>query len=624
MDIWEKLQRKEPLEPEERKAVCNGLLTTEERMESLILKYFRDEDFQEVYRRRIGKGLIGGKACGVLLARKLIAERLPEYVPKLLDHHSYFIGSDVFYRYLLENDCLELRERHRREKERFREAGLLKERLRNGHFSKDFEDALKQMLLYYKDRPVIVRSSSFLEDGFGKAFSGKYESVFCMNMGSQEERLEELKEAIRRVYASTMNESALEYRKKWNLLDADEQMALLIQQVEGERQGEYYFPIASGMGCSYNPYKWMEHMNPDAGMMRLVAGLGTRAVERTPGDYPRLVCLDHARANIHTSIAERHKYSQRQADVLSLSQGGVQTEMVDRLIPLLSEEQKKLVLSRDSEAESMLYQRGMFKRVYFSDCGGLVNHTEFMEMMKRILKMLEKEYERPVDIEFALRMDEKMQVRVNLFQCRPLQTGVSEQIRIPAGVDDAFLFDLRCTSMKRSKKERVDVIVWVDPRNYYECPYAKKAEVGRVIGCINQYYEGQDKKLMLLVPGRVGTSSPELGVPVSYADISRFAAICEVAYSEAGYRPDLSYGSHMFQDLVEADVYYGAINENSKTRLYQPKLLKPLPEIFSKVCVAYPEQGEIVKVYDLSEMDAQLLLDAKEGRAVCWLKQKDH
>ena len=146
MDIWEKLQRKEPLEPEERKAVCNGLLTTEERMESLILKYFRDEDFQEVYGRRIGKGLIGGKACGVLLARKLIAERLPEYVPKLLDHHSYFIGSDVFYRYLLENDCLELRERHRREKERFREAGLLKERLRNGHFSKDFEDALKHFI----------------------------------------------------------------------------------------------------------------------------------------------------------------------------------------------------------------------------------------------------------------------------------------------------------------------------------------------------------------------------------------------------------------------------------------------------------------------------------------------
>ena len=239
MDIWEKLQRKEPLSPKERKAVCNGLLTAEERMEALILKYFMDEDFRIVWQRRIGTGRIGGKACGLLLARKLIAEKLPEYVPRLLDHHSYFIGSDVFYQYLLENECLDLREQHRREKEKFREAELFKERLRNGRFSEELEDALKQMLLYYEDRPIIVRSSSFLEDGFGKAFSGKYESVFCMNTGTPAERLEELKEAIRRVYASTMNESALEYRKKWNLLDADEQMALLIQRVEGERQGDY-------------------------------------------------------------------------------------------------------------------------------------------------------------------------------------------------------------------------------------------------------------------------------------------------------------------------------------------------------------------------------------------------
>lgn len=620
MDIWEKLQKKEVLDAGEKKAVCNGLMTTEARMEALILKYFTEEDFREVFQRRIGTGLIGGKACGVLVARKMIAEKLPEYVPVLLDHHSWFIGSDVFYQYLQENDCLGLRERHRQEKEKFRDTEILKERLRTGHFSEELENSLRQMLPYYEGSPMIVRSSSFLEDGFGKAFSGKYESVFCMNQGTPEERLEELKEAIRRVYASTMDESALKYRRKWNLLDADEQMALLIQRVEGEHLGTCYFPVASGMGCSYNPYKWMEHMNPDAGMLRLVVGLGTRAVERTPGDYPKLVSLDHAQANIHTTIAERHKYSQRQIDVLDLSEGGVKPRRLDQLIPLLSEEQKRLVLSRDSDAESMLYQRGKYQRVFFADCGGLVGRTEFMQMMRNILKMLEKEYERPVDIEFAIRLDEEQRVRVNLYQCRPLQAGISEQIQIPEGVDQELLFDIRCTSMRRSKKERVDVIVWVDPQNYYDCPYARKAEVGRVIGQINQYYEEQDKKLMLLVPGRVGTSSPELGVPVSYADISQFSSICEVAYSEAGYRPDLSYGSHMFQDLVEADVYYGAINENSKTRLYQPELLKKLPEIFSKICQAYPDQGEIVKVYDLSEYDAQLLLDAKDGRAVCWLR----
>ena len=136
MDIWEKLQKKEVLDAGERKAVCNGLMTTEARMEALILKYFTEEDFREVFQRRIGTGLIGGKACGVLVARKMIAEKLPEYVPVLLDHHSWFIGSDVFYQYLQENDCLGLRERHRQEKEKFRDTEILKERLRKSVFRK--------------------------------------------------------------------------------------------------------------------------------------------------------------------------------------------------------------------------------------------------------------------------------------------------------------------------------------------------------------------------------------------------------------------------------------------------------------------------------------------------------
>ncbi len=623
MDVWEKLQKKERLDYEEKKIICNHLMTTESRMEALILKYFTVEDFLDVYQRRIGKGLIGGKACGVMLARKLIAEKLPEYVPYLLPHHSYFIGSDVFYQYLMENDCLELRERHRREKEKFKDIDTLKKRLRNGVFSEELERSLCQMLQYYGENPIIVRSSSFLEDGFGKAFSGKYESIFCMNQGGMEQRLEELKEAIRRVYASTMDKSALKYRRKWNLLGADEQMALLVQRVEGKRYGEYYFPVASGMGCSYNPYKWMEHMNPDAGMLRLVMGLGTRAVERTPGDYPRLVCLDHAQANIHTTMEERHKYSQRQIEVLNLPESKVEPRRLEQLLPILPENEKRLVLSRDSDAESMLYQKGRFQRVYFCDCGGLVGSIDFVRMMKKILKMLEKEYKRPVDIEFAIQPDQEGKIKINLYQCRPLQAGVSEQVQIPEGIDREILFDVHCTSIRRSKEERIDVIVWVEPMNYYECPYARKSEVGRMIGRINQYYENQDKKLMLLVPGRVGTSSPELGVPVSYADISQFAAICEVAYGKAGYDPDLSYGSHMFQDLVEADVYYGAINENSKTRLYQPDLLKQFPDIYSTFCADHLELGEIIKVYDLSETHARLFLDGKDGRAVCWVRKKD-
>ena len=242
-------------------------------------------------------------------------------------------------------------------------------------------------------------------------------------------------------------------------------------------------------------------------------------------------------------------------------------------------------------------------------------------MMRTLMKMLEKEYERPVDVEFAVTSPEEGIWRLNLLQCRPLQTAKSEQVHIPDGVDHEFLFDVRRTSMRRSKEEPIDYIVWVDPQKYYEYEYAKKPDVARLISRINQHFEDTDKKLMLLVPGRIGTSSPELGVPVVYAEISQFSAICEVAYGKAGYHPDLSYGRHMFQDMVEADVYYGAINDNSKTRLYRPELLTRYPEVLKDILPGESQElADIVKIHDVSRSGATLTLDAQEGRAVCRIR----
>lgn len=621
MKDWEKLLEKDVLSQEERKLLCNELMTTETRMETLILKYFTVEDFREVWEKKIGGGVIGGKACGLLTARKLIAVRLPECVERLEEHHSFFIGSDVFQEYLAFNDCLELRAKHCLEKEHFQEVEELGSRLRNGSFPEKLVVQFERILDYYGREPIIVRSSSLMEDGFGNAFSGKYESVFCTNQGTKEERMEELLGAVRKVYASVMNLSAIEYRRKWHLLDVDERMALLVQKVSGEQVGDWYLPAVAGMGCSYNPYKWMEQLNPEAGMLRMVMGLGTRAVQRTPGDYPRLVGLDRAQANIRTTVAERHKYSQRQIDVLDLKEKKSATIPLMHILEKLPEAYRKLALSRDTDAEYTLAQRRIYRKVYFADCQGMVDQNEFIDMMRRSLKMLEREYGRPVDVEFAVTAVSPKEWKVNLLQCRPLQAYMSEKVRIPDGIDEELLFDVRRTSMRRSKEERMHYIVWVDPQKYYECSYMKKPDVGRLIGKINQHFEETEYKLMLLVPGRIGTSSPELGVPVVYAEISQFSAICEVAYGKVGYHPDLSYGSHMFQDMVEADVYYGAINENSKTRLYHPEKLEEFPEV---LCEMFPEEKElssIVKIYDLTGCIASLMLDAKEGRAVCRIQK---
>ncbi len=613
--IWEKLETGIPLDPAERKWICHELLTTEKNMETLILKYFEDRDFLEVYRRRIGRGVIGGKACGMLAGRKIIEGDMPELLPAMVPHGSFYIGTEVFYTFLVQNGCLELWKLNAAG--RTTDPKRLKAMLREGVFPEEIKEGFRTILKEYVGIPFIVRSSSMLEDGYGNSFSGKYESVFCIGCEDEGESLKRLEDAVRRIYVSTLNPSAVEYRKQWHLTGTEEKMSLLVQRVEGRFYGDFYFPVAAGMGCLYNAYKWMESLNPSAGMLRLVAGLGTRAVERNTDDYPRMVGLERPEARLYTTVAERHRYSQRTADVLNRSTGELCRIPVQELADVLPGACADLVLSRDTEAEDRLRNQRRFRKIYFADCEGIVQKNRFIASMKQMLKVLEQGYGRPVDIEFALDVSDRGEIKLNLFQCRPIHAGPSEKLAISEEREECILFDVKNATMQRSKVTRLDMAVWVNPQKYYECPYSRKFDVAHMVGQINRYFEPGEKKIMLLAPGRIGTSSPELGVPVAYADISRFCAVCEVEYSKSGYSPELSYGSHMFQDLVEADIYYGAIEEGKRTRLYQPGILTRFPEIFLKMFPDEYDLNRMIKIYDFSGGSARLLLDAQSGRAVC-------
>src|SRR5699024_232179 len=176
-----------------------------------------------------------------------IYQELPQYRHRLEPHDSYYIGSDVFYTYIVSNNCWETRIAQRTDEGYFEKAGALKEALLSGSFPPDIREKFRKLLEYFGQSPIIVRSSSFLEDGFGNAFAGKYESVFCVNQGTPEERLLAFEAAVRTVYASTMDISALEYRKIQGLDHHDEQMAVLVQRVSGSYHGSYFFPSAAGM-----------------------------------------------------------------------------------------------------------------------------------------------------------------------------------------------------------------------------------------------------------------------------------------------------------------------------------------------------------------------------------------
>ena len=582
--------------------MCRIMMTRDEKMRMMIREHFRAEDYFYVRDHMIGTGMIGGKACGMLLARKIIENRRPDLFDIMEPHDSWFIGSDVYYTYIVENGFWDLRVRQRTEKEYFSLAETFAECLLKGKFSKGMEEQFSFLLEYFGQDPIIVRSSSILEDGFGNAFAGKYESVFCANTGTAEERLEEFENAIRMVYASSMSLSALDYRKRRNLAGRDEQMALLVQRVSGSHYDQYYMPCAAGVGYSYSPYRFLENLDPEAGMLRLVMGLGTCAVDRTEGSYPRLVNLDRPEVTTASTIAERHQFSQRKLEVVNKETRDLQQitlEQIERKLPAYL---ANALLEHDYEAEERLRESGRNRQVRFISCKGIVGNHTMMRQIQEMMQLIETEYQQPVDIEFTLNLSGNGEYLINLLQCRPLQVfrDTGEVLMPDAVSQENILMSISGASMGLSRKVPLDLIVYVDPHAYYNLPYSKKDSVAKTVGTINWKYRGSGKHMMLIVPGRIGTSSPELGVPTTFADISEFEVICEVAVSGAGYNPELSYGSHIFQDLVEAEILYTAVFENAHTEHYHPERLTLFPNLLREL---FPEQvglESVVRILDVS------------------------
>ena len=600
--------------------MCNIMMTRDERMRAMIKENFKPEDYLHVKKRMIGTGMIGGKACGMLLARKIIENNRPDIFEKFEPHDSFYVGSDVFYTFIVENNFWDIRVRQRKPEEYFSLADEFAQRLLDGKFSRDMEEELVKLLEYYGQDPIIVRSSSILEDGFGNAFAGKYESVFCPNSGDMDHRLNELEDAIRTVYASTMSKSALDYRSRRGLQARDEQMALLIQRVSGSYYGEYYMPCAAGVGYSYSPYRFMEILDPEAGMLRLVMGLGTSAVDRTEGSYPRLVSLDKPKATTAKDSSEKHKYSQKKLELINRGEGILQQVELEVIKPFMPYYLQRLLLEHDFDVERLYREQGNNRDIQFISCQGIVEKEDIMGEMRDILSTIQEEYDYPVDIEFTINFSEDGDYVINILQCRPLQVFEdSGDMELPEEIDNArVLFECEKSSMGLSRSEKLDMIVYVDPVNYYNMDYKDKYSIANAIGTINWKMRDQYKKLLLMVPGRIGTTSPELGVPTSFADISEFEAICEIANSQAGYNPELSYGSHFFQDLVESGILYNAIFENEKTKIFNMDLLKDCKNILESFDPKFESIKDIVKVYDVENMGFMLCNDMKKERIVCF------
>lgn len=604
-----------------------SMMTHDRKMALKIKEEFSPEELFFIKERMIGTGVIGGKSCGMLLSRKMVENYLPHYSNIIEPHDSFYIGTDVFYSFIVENRLWKLRIMQSREENYFSLAEEMTEAILSGKFPEIIRAQFRRMLEYFGQIPIIVRSSSFLEDGFGGAFAGKYESVFCANGSGPVERLENFENAVRRVYASTMNPSALEYRRKKGMANIDEQMAILVQRVSGTQFGDYYMPCAAGVGFSYSVYRWNNDLSADAGLLRLVAGMGTRAVDRTGTDYPRLVNLDNPENNPLVSDEEKHRFSQRIFDVIHVKANKFEQINAADFLKSLPSWYTELISEHDYTAESFLREKGRNDAVRFVSCNGVVKIKILMDLMKEILATLQEHYETPVDIEYTVNFSPDGTFVVNLLQCRPLfiwQTAVDQLI--PEIDKEDILFQVTRDFMGSNTKLQVDVVVWIDSKSYFDLPYHEKSKIARMIGNINQYYKDSGKKLMLISPGRIGTSSFELGVAVNFSEISNFGVLCEYEDAEIGFTPELSYGSHLFQDLVEAEMFYVAIIEGKGVddALFNKNFWSEKESVLNEILPHIENPRNIVRVYETkTEKQLKIVADIKNRTAVCGYFKQD-
>lgn len=625
LDSWERyfLECRNADEQENEKICsdfCRMMMTKDLKIRELLKKYFRKKDYYKVKDRMIGTGHVGGKSCGMLLARKIVARELPELAERSEPHDSYYIGDHVFYTFLVHNHLWELRLAQKKDDGYYRLADQMAEGIRKGTFPETIRAKFKWMLEYYGQSPIIVRSSSLLEDGFGNAFAGKYESVFCANQGSMSGRLQALEDAIRTVYASMMSRSALEYRAERGMKYSDEQMSILVQRVSGSLHGENFYPSVGGVGYSRDPYGWNHNIDVEKGMLRLVAGLGTKAVDRTESDYPRIIHLAAPKLTTLSTMDEKVRFSQHYVDTLNLSENCFQEVPFGRFAEDAEDWYRDLISERDLDMEQRFRNRGIKRKVYYGSCSGIVKNRKLLSDMEQIMSVLQKAYDYPVDIEYTVNLVPGGDYVICLLQCRPLQVLGDQgknRVELPECREEQLLFSAADSSMGVSMKKKLDIIVYVDADAYHRMEYNRKPTVAALISEINRIYKNQGRAAMLLSPGRVGTSSPELGVPLAFSGISGFSAICEYDDVENGYMPELSFGSHMFQDLVETHIFYTALfSSGSNPCVFRPEFLEqcgelqPLPAEFEKM-------SDVVKVYDVSGSGMELYYDMVQGRTIC-------
>jgi hypothetical protein len=615
--------------------LTKGLISDQLGFVGIAKDLFTVADLQAIRRRRIGRGKIGGKAAGMMLAWKILnldeSNQEIDLRSRIVLPESYFIGADVFYDFMSLNDLHYLHNQKYKDREAI-EADYphVREAFVGGRFPNEVVEGLRGVLSKVGNRPLIVRSSSLLEDNFGTSFAGKYDSYFCPNQGTPEENLEALILAITKVYASVLNPAALFYRREMGLLDYDERMAVLLQEVQGDRHDGFFFPTLAGVAFSHNPFRWTSKIRREDGFLRLVWGLGTRAVDRVAKDYPRMIALSHPGLRPEVGAEEIKRYSQHFADVINLPENKYETVALADLLSMDSPSARLLVsVDRGDYLQPPLaYDPSLSPNDLVLTFDNLLTKTQFVPLLKNILQSLEARFGRQVDIEFTADIVPgypQPDFLVHLLQCRPQARQESMQaVEVPAAVAETDTLFTADRLVPHGRVQRIRYIVFVDPESYADLPdETTRLQLARVVGQVNQVLA--KKSFILMGPGRWGSANIDLGVKVTYADIYNTAMLIEIGMRHGDSAPEVSYGTHFFQDLVETEIYPLALYPDQGETRFNWRFFRKSANALPTLLPNWAQYAKYVRVIDVPAVAEgrmlEVIMDGESGQALGYLRR---
>lgn len=620
-------------------SLIRRLLSDQPSFINVAKKFIQVEDFDDLIQRIIypsdSHGKLGGKGAGLFLATQILnnLSKEDETIEPLLrvkTPRTWYIASDSIFYFMRYNNLEDIIEQKYKDINQIRqEYPYVVHVFKNASFPPEILNRLTLILDDLGDVPLIVRSSSLLEDQVGMSFAGKYKSLFIANQGSKEERLEALKDAISEVYASMFAPDPIEYRVEHGLIDNHEEMGILIQEVVGKRIGDYYFPVFAGVAFSNNEFRWSSRIQRQDGLIRLVAGLGTRAVDRLSDDYPILVAPGKPNLRVNVSLDETVRYSPKRMDVINLKSRSFETidiysflreyhrdfPHIQQLVSIISEnhikEPKALGLDLDKHRVVVTFE-------------GLLSRTLFLNQISTVMKVLQENFKHPIDIEFA--SDGK---DFYLLQCRSQSyREEAKPASIPRGFSQEDVVFTANRYISNGTVSNITHLVFVDPHAYAEISdYQKLLAVGRAVGRLNKILP--KRQFILLGPGRWGSRGDRrLGVNVTYSDINNSAMLIEIAMKRGDYVPDPSFGTHFFQDLVEASIRYLPLYPDDSSVVFNEGFLSNSKNVLEDILPDFSYLSDVIRVIDVPASTGgqiiQILMNADSKEAIALFTSPSH